>query len=216
MKNTLAENMLRFGSKNLSEASKKKLQKLAEQEVATTNKLDLDKQTIFKQSKLTPFVSNVTGILYIPEKPGTMISANPTNITAYGITQNVYKVGSETYTFPVLSVISSIDVRLSSDGTKLAQGISNIDLRTIVDTVSPINRSSKLAVIEDVKNDASTWSIINDPLLTTQFINKHKGRLQLDLGRFSMQNEITKGVFTKPTPQIAAALVPLREMGAQI
>jgi len=31
MKNTLAENMLRFGSKNLSEASKKKLQKLAEQ-----------------------------------------------------------------------------------------------------------------------------------------------------------------------------------------
>lgn len=31
MKNTLAENMLRFGSKNLSEASKKKLQRLAEQ-----------------------------------------------------------------------------------------------------------------------------------------------------------------------------------------
>ena len=75
MKNILAENMLRFGSKNLSVASTKKLQRLAEA-AAQPNKDNItmlvDKVITPARKKVTPIISDnglTTDVITFPENP---------------------------------------------------------------------------------------------------------------------------------------------------
>jgi hypothetical protein len=224
MKNTLAENMLRFGSKNLSEASKETLQKLAEQEMATDKKvlppnLVNDQNAIIKMaSKLEPYVSTKTGIMYIPKNIGSKINAQPESITAYGITINIYpSPTSGVYTFPVLTVIGNIDVRLAA-GKILFQGLSSIDLSKVVNQVK-FKENYDVNIIPVVQQkDAPTWNMVSSQKpFVTQFITINKNKLgSLDTAKLSMKNEITKGVYAKPTPEILASKDVINMMGGSI
>jgi hypothetical protein len=84
MKNTLAENMLRFGSKNLSEDSKKKLEKLAEQsatnivtrisKISTGLPTFLDKVTLGQEETQTTEVDIEKNLIfYYDNKPSESI-----------------------------------------------------------------------------------------------------------------------------------------------
>ena len=70
MKNILAENMLRFGSKNLSVASTKKLQRLAEAAAMPTR----DNISMLVDEVLTPAMSNVVPIVSADQNQTDMIT----------------------------------------------------------------------------------------------------------------------------------------------
>lgn len=194
---------------------------LNEQETSPTeksDKIEFDKQTIFSQKKLTPFVSEKTGILYIPKNIGGTINPKSEEITAYGITQNTYKVGSETYTFPTLTVLTPINIWVTPDKHKKENGFNNIKLNNVV-TYKNLNKGSKLEVIESVKKDASSWyilSIFPKQINLNDFININKNRLQLDLPKLTMENEITKSVYRNPTKEILSSVSFINLMGGKI
>jgi hypothetical protein len=228
MKNTLAENMLRFGSKNLSETSKKKLQRLAEQEETTQDpavlaagKLENDRKIILAMKDgLTAFVSPETKILYVPVTFDE-ISTEVQKVNAWGIKINKYtSLSSGTYLFPSLQHIGTIDVFTKNvvNGSQPTQrGIEQIKLNQVVTIVPYTQKSYDVQIIELIKkNDAPSWDIANKyPDLVTQFVDLNKDKLGDILPYLTMKHEITKGVFAKPNEFVAARKV-IEQIGGNL
>ena len=178
MKNILAENMLRFGSKNLSETSKKKLQKLAEQEQVAASgikstKLQAKFPNVAKwlndavnaaSTNTTPMCSIIDNMYLVTYQPTTAEQASGNGIF------NMYTVAS-TAGWPVLRQLYRMTNNL---GKKWANNQSvELGVPVKLDTISGDLYSQKFNTF---------WSnpeSFNDPILTGKLGNYNKCIAQL-------------------------------------
>lgn len=211
MDNKLAENMLRFGVKNLSEASKIKLSEQTNPVAPATLSpgLEADRKLIAAMTKgLQSFVSPTTGILYIPTTKNP-IGVETQNIAGYGIMLGVHKSKStDDYTFPNLVVIGNIDVSTKNVGGRNIPTIMGLDKMTQVVSRMQYRPDFDVNIIQTVRNnDAGTWDLVKgEGTNVADFINRNKSKLtDLDLNDLNIKtNEISKGVFSNPAEFVAA------------
>ena len=215
MDNKLAENMLRFGVKNLSDASKKKL---SEQTSPLKNaKVETDRLLLLSLAKsgIKSFVGKDSAILYVPTIANAKLSTTPINITAYIPSVNVYTVGTYVYPMPILTVAGNIDIRMDSSGAASITGMDQLNLNPTRDKQL---KKSILEVNTDVLSDAQSWNNIVVPEQMLQsYLTRWKNALQLNLAVFANTNETTKAVFFGPNASsIVAAKNAINTLGGTI
>ena len=229
MKNTLAENMLRFGSKNLDPKSIQTLKRLAEQagegkkDSASFNTL---MKTLAAGKNPYAWVSKITGLLYVPtaESKNKVLSvADPISYIAYGISPVTYKWKTteaiDNYTFPKLVVRGNIDIKEGGGGafvTGLEQTDPAVMIKPEIDTLTVKSMDELITSVKD--NEAVTWNALGtvEPrLYVDNFIDVNKGKLQLNVTTLTMQNKITAAVFADKT-NIQWAAYAINKMGGQV
>lgn len=214
MKNILAENMLRFGVKNLSENSKRKL---AEQSPAIlptlVPALAEDQSVLLKMAStgLQPYYGMNSKLLYIPTKLGQKVAGDAieANVIAYGIDANRYVNTNDNtdYIFPSLSIKGNISIIPNTKGAITVSGLTTIKLKDRVvrrDFNSPSDDKTIAAVIVNAESWNKTIGI--DLAIIKTFVSALSSNLQLKVDQLTMANPITSGSFSNPR---AAAAKPI-------
>jgi hypothetical protein len=199
MKNILAENMLRFGVKNLSEKSKKKL---SEQTSTLVPALAEDQAVLLKMAStgLQPYYGKNSKLLYIPTKIGQKVVGTTTEgtIIAYGIDANIYTNQNDNtdYIFPSLSLKGNIRIIPNATGAVTVSGLSTIKLNERV-VRTPFKSVSDDATIKACIVNAESWNKTTgiDPILVKTFVTALSNNLQLKADQLTMSNPITAGIF---------------------
>jgi hypothetical protein len=212
MKNILAENMLRFGVKNLSEQSKKKLSEQTPVAASTplAPTLAEDQAVLLKMAStgLQPYYGKNSKLFYIPEKIGQKVAGTTTagNVIAYGIDANIYinQNDNTDYIFPSLAIKGNISIIPNATGALTVSGLSTIKLNERVVRRSFKSASDDKTIAAAIIN-AESWNKTKTipSVLTNAFLSANAGNLQLKVDQLTMANPITAGIF-KDTKSIDA------------
>jgi hypothetical protein len=223
MKNILAENMLRFGVKNLSDQSKKKV---AEQTpVAASTPLAPaiaeDQAVLLKMAStgLQPYYGKNSKLLYIPSGIGQKVVSTTTagNVIAYGIDANIYinQNDNTDYIFPSLSIKGNISIIPNATGALAVSGLSTIKLADRVVKRSFKSASDDKTIVAGIIN-AESWNKVSavNPIIVETFVKALSGNLQLKVDQLTMANPITAGIFADS--KAAAAKPIINTLGVKI
>ena len=144
MKNTLAENMLRFGAKNLTESSKQKLEQLAEQTQVTPGK------TPVAPGKTPAVVKRIpnSNFNYVVGEGGSAQAVNaPLAIITTDITLMKYR-GQPATVNDVSAGGTTDKVIFKQDYVSF--GVTELDNTTISNSIKPITAPTSMQVIESI------------------------------------------------------------------
>lgn len=227
LQKVLAENMLRFGSKNLDSTAKQKLKRLTEQAGAKDEPafVALGNALMTGRKKPYAWLSKTTGVLYVPAPESINVvldSATPVSYIGYGLSATTYKWKTtdpiSSYTFPQLTVVGNIVIK-ASGGVVGAPDASQTGPAVSPATIDTTSATSWNGVVDKVKeSEAPTWNRLGEvrpATLVSQFIDMNKAKLQLDVNMLTMQNKITAAVFAdKSTTQWAAIVI--NQLGGQV
>lgn len=162
MKNTLAENMLRFGPKNLSKLNRKNLKRLTETFTPTNGPGAgiIYKSNFANQANFDKYVAGA-----IPKSDQLQLAFKATHpfdasITTSNVTSAIWHAAAFTGALPA---VNSIDTQIAQLGVFIMQGVSGSS--TIVNLLN-------LSKIQDALDNKKWWNtLVADPTNPTKQIS---------------------------------------------